>query len=261
MKILIAGHNNAWALERHYAKHMSKHADIVLYPAEDVFDEFYHVSVLNKIKFKLNLSSIYKKISDQLLAKISVEKPDVVWIIKGMRILPKTILAIKQQGVKTVNYNTDHPFYFSGKGSGNKNITDSIGLYDLHLCYHQEVKNRIEKEYGLPTADLPFGFELDQELFEEINKQAKTNRVCFIGNPDKIRAGYINFLTENGLEVDVYGRDWKKALPRNTSANIRGAIYGKEFWEKMNAYRVQLNIFKPHNDHSHNMRTFEIPAA
>jgi spore maturation protein CgeB len=261
MKILLAGQFKNWALENHFARYLPQHAEVFIYPAEEVFDEFYQASKFNKIWFRLGLSGIYKKIARELVEKAETVRPDIVWVFKGMRILPEALQTLSRMGIKLANYNPDHPFQFSSRGSGNGNVTNSVGLFDLHLCYSRSVQLRIEQEFGIRTAFLPFGFELNQADFNQINKVAEIPRACFVGNPDGIRVEYLLAAAESGLLVDVYGNDWRQHLPDVPNLQIFDPVYEQDFWVKLRTYRLQLNIFRPHNRGSHNMRTFEVPGA
>jgi spore maturation protein CgeB len=131
----------------------------------------------------------------------------------------------------------------------------------MHLCYSRSVQQRIEKEYGIPTAFLPFGFELEEEVFNEIKNQSEILAACFIGNPDKIRVEHLIFLAKSGLQIDVYGHGWNRFLPKLPNVRIFDAVYEKDFWRTLHSYRLQINIFRPHNRGSHNMRSFEVPAS
>jgi hypothetical protein len=261
MKILIVGQFKNWALEHHYVRYLSQLAEVVTYPAEDVFDDYYWASVFNKITFKLGLSSIQQKIARELVKKTETEKPDVVWVFKGMRILPAALKKLREKGFALANYNADDPFFFFRPGSGNRNVANSIGLYDLHFSYHQGIRQRIEKEFGIPTAYLPFAFELPSEVFDQVKNEPEILRACFIGNPDNIRTNYLKALLKSGVEVDVYGHAWERFLSPVSNLKIHDACYGIDFWQKVRSYRLQVNIFRPHNEGSHNMRTFEVPAA
>ena len=261
MKILLAGQSKSWAIENHFARYLSKHAEVFIYPAEEVFDEFYQASIFNKILFKLGLTGIEKKIERELIAKAEEVRPDVVWVFKGMRIVPQALKTLNGMGIKLANYNPDHPFQFSSKGSGNANVTKSVGLYDLHFCYSRSVQRRIEQEFGIPTAFLPFGFELVQQDFDKIKNTPETPRACFIGNPDDNRVANLVAVAQSGLLVDVYGHGWRRHLPEVANLQVFDAVYGLEHWRKLRSYRLQLNIFRPHNEGSHNMRTFEVPGA
>ena len=102
---------------------------------------------------------------------------------------------------------------------------------------------------------------MEDGVFEHIASVEEKKQVGFVGNPDFIRARIIRQLAACGLQVDVYGHGWKKYLPKHPQIDVFDAVYGTGFWEKLRQYRIQLNIFRPHNFGSHNMRSFEVPAA
>ena len=260
MKILIVGQYRDWAIERHFVRYMSELVEVEIYAAEDVFDDWYRKTIFNKISHRLGFSNIQQKIAAELLEKAATIKPDIIWVFKGMRLLPNLLKKLRVKGFKLANYNPDHPFEYATRGSGNENVRNSIGLYDLHFCYSDAVAERIKKEFSIQTAILPFGYELSDDLFTEIKNTPEINKACFIGNPDPVRAEHLRALAEAGIELDVYGHDWEKYLSASPNLQIFDATYKKEFWVKMRAYRLQINIFRPHNVGSHNMRTFEIPA-
>lgn len=260
MKILFVGSQDDCSLEKWYAAHLQEQGiETKLFPAQTIFYDYYRHSLANKLLFKSGLSRIYTHIERELTAEVLRFKPDVVWIFKGMEIYPSFLSWLREQKIRLVNYNADNPFLFSGPGSGNKNVTDSIGLYDLHLAYDTEVRKRIEKEYGIPCGLLPFGYELPDLLYEQCIRQEEVRSVCFLGNPDRQRAEFLRRLAED-LPVHVYGTRWNDHLehPRIT---FFGPVYGDEFWKVLYRYRVQLNLMRVHNPRSHNMRSFEIPGV
>lgn len=264
MRLLIVGSNQSWAIERIYLKYLKElNPDTFLFPAQNLLHEYLSSSILNKILFRIGLSGIYNSINKKLIEYAEEIKPEIIWVFKGMEVLPATLKLFKSKGIKLVNYNPDHPFIISGRGSWNKNVFNSVGMYDLHLCYSKLLMKRISEEYKIRTEFLPFGFELDEDIYEKVKNINEIKKVCFIGNPDKIRAEVIKYLVNNGIEVDVYGHNWNRYFSRRENANLKiyDAVYADKFWEIARKYRVQLNIFRPHNTGSHNMRTFEIPAV
>lgn len=264
MRLLLVGSNQKWAIEKIYLKYLKVlNPDTVLFAAQNRLHEYLQRSVYNKVLYRLNVSNIIKKINSEILRTAEDFKPDIVWVFKGMEVLPETLIILKQKKIKLVNYNPDHPFIISGRGSWNKNVFNSVPLYDLHFCYSKSLMQSIKDKYNIRTEFLPFGFELDDELYERIKDINEINKICFLGNPDKIRYDLIKYLIGNGIQVDVYGHNWNKFFRSNSSSNLNiyDAVYEDKFWETLIKYRVQLNIFRPHNIGSHNMRTFEIPAV
>jgi len=230
-----------------------------MFPAQGKFFEYYNASLLNKIIFKLRLSRIYQQINEELLATVASAKPDILLVFKGMEVYANTFKAIKEGGTKLVNYNPDNPFLFSGKGSGNQNIYDAIPYFDLHITYDEQIQEKLEK-LGLKVARIPFGFELSEQDFSKVQNEPEVERVCFLGNPDIHRVEFLNQLASAGLPIDVYGHNWNRF---NVDKRIRtfGPAYALEFWKVLRRYRVQLNLMRPHNPDSHNMRSFEVPAV
>lgn len=262
MRILIVGSDSKYAIEKPYSYYLSQLSGVSfleLFAVQRIFLSYYHKSLLNKIIYRAGLSTVLRKINRELKRKVTQCVPDVVLVFKGMEIFPETLEWIKGRGVKLVNYNPDSPFIFSGKGSGNANIRPALRFYDLHYTYNHSVKGRIEKEYGIPTKLLPFGFEISQETFEVALAQPEVLRACFLGNPDKWRASFIAALADSGHDIDVYGHGWRKFL-KHDRIGVHDAVFDGEFWNTLRKYRVQLNIMRPHNPDSHNMRSFEVPG-
>ncbi len=261
MKILITGSDKVYAIENFYVKYLrAAGVEVRHYTAQTYFYDFYQQSIFHKLIFKAGLSGVTNKINRRLKSLIKDFNPDVLWVFKGMEILPSTLQWAKDRQIKLVNYNGDSPFIFSGKGSGNKNVTNSIQLFDLHLTYNTEVKKEMENRYGIRTEILPFGFDINDLIFEQCTHQVELVKVCFLGNPDKFRGAFLNQLARAGVRLDVYGNDWQKFVNHH-NITVFSPVYGTDFWRTLRRYRVQLNLMRPHNPDTHNMRTFELAGV
>src|SRR5947207_2020499 len=150
MKVLIVGSAHEAAMEHAYTLHLTEmRIPNQLFPAQNIFYDYYYSTVLNKIKFRLGLSGILNSINRQLIQKVQSYRPDVLLVFNA-----------------------------------------------------------------LANADLP---------------------------------------------VDVYGNHWNQ-YKLNKKINVFGPAYGTTFWKTLRRYRVQLNLMRPHNLGSHNMRSIEVPA-
>lgn len=253
----MVGSDYQWSLERIYIRHLrSWGLEVELFAAQNMFLDHYNKSLLNKVMYKLGASGILKSVNDRLMKTIEQYRPEVVWVFKGMEILPETLVKIKQQGILLANYNPDNPFLFSGSGSGNKNVTNSIGLFDIHFSYDRHIRQRIESEFKLPCVNLPFGFELEEKVYQSCLSQKEIKKIGFIGNPDRQRADFIRQLA-GFFDIDVYGHGWDQAISHKRVTSF-DAVYGEDYWHKLYCYRAQINLMRPHNPDSHNMRSFEI---
>lgn len=261
MKLLIIGSDKVFSIENFYYKYLIElGVDTKRFTAQAIFYDYYFSgNILRKIIFKLGLSSIHKKINNQFKEIVDDFKPDIIWVFKGMEITPESLKWAKSKGIKLINYNPDNPFIFTGKGSGNANVTDSIGLYDFHFTYNLEIQKQLQQQYNAKTDFLPFAFDVSKELFDECSKEDEIVKACFLGNPDKIRSAFLEQLASKGIEIDVFGNDWDKFVThKNITTHM--PVYSNEQWKTLRKYRVQINLMRIHNEDSHNMRTFEVPG-
>ncbi len=261
MKILIVGSDKVYSIENYYFKYLQELGeDVQVFTAQAIFyDYYFKKGIINKVLHKFGLSTIMQKINAQFKENVSQFEPDIIWVFKGMEITPSSLEWAKQKGIKLVNYNPDNPFIFTGKGSGNVNITKSIQLYNFHFTYNLDIKKKIENKFNLPTAFLPFGYDISDELFLICEKQEEMLKTCFLGNPDKQRAHFLMQLANKGVSMDVYGNDWSKFL-KHKNITIYKPVLSNELWKVLRKYRVQINMMRIHNEDSHNMRTFELPG-
>ncbi len=261
-KFLIIGSTHEAALEHIYAKHLSAFGNAVeIFPLQDSFLSYYTNSLLNKIIFRLGWSSIYAQLQKTVLSFVAKYEPSHIIVFKGMELLPATLHIWKSKGIKLINYNPDNPFLFSGRGSGNENVSNSILLFDLYCSYDSSIVKQLQNR-GVKSALIPFGFELDELEYQKIENTPEINRVCFLGNPDKERAKFINSLINQHIAIDLYGSNWTRYIPSNSnSVKIYPPVYGLDFWKILRRYTVQLNLMRIHNLNSHNMRSFDIPGV
>jgi spore maturation protein CgeB len=261
-RILIIGSAHQSALEHIYAKHLRAFGNAVeIYPIQDLFLSYYTKSFLNKIIFRLGWSSIYDQLQKAVISFVAKYEPSHIIVFKGMELLPATLHIWESKGIKLINYNPDNPFLFSGRGSGNENVSNSILLFDLYCSYDSSIVKQLQ-DSGVKSALIPFGFELDELEYQKIENTPEINRVCFLGNPDKERAKFINSLLNEHIDIDLYGSNWSRYIPSNlSSVKIYPPVYGLDFWKTLRRYAVQLNLMRIHNLNSHNMRSFDIPGV
>ncbi len=261
MKILIIGSDYTWSIERIYQRELEALGhEVELVPVQNMFYDYYYKTVLHKLIYRVGFSNILTKINKILLNKVNNEQYDFIWVFKGMEIFPGTLKKLKKRTNNLINYNPDNPFIFSGKGSGNQNVTKSISLFDLHLTYDAWVKKKIENEFQLRTEIINFGFDATTVQDIDLNSEDEVLAVCFLGNPDTYRTRIINLLLKKDIEVHLYGNNWNKFI-KHDLAVIHNPVYGHEFYKILRKYRVQLNIMREHNLNSHNMRSIEIPGV
>jgi spore maturation protein CgeB len=257
MKLLIAGSDKVYAIENFYVKYLKElGVDVLHFPAQSLFYDYYQKNTVNKVLYRAGLSKILKHINKNFRKEVVKFEPDIIWIFKGMETFPYSLKWAQAKGIKLVNYNGDSPFIFSDSGSGNKNVTESIGLYDLFLTYNSADRDTMQTKIGVNSEILPFGYDVSDEVYNKCIQLEEVKKVCFVGNPDSMRVNFIKQLADKGIAIDVYGFSWNRFL-NHPKVSIFQPVMQDEFWKTLRKYRVQLNLMRPHNPTTHNMRTFE----
>jgi len=258
--ILILGSNHLSALELIYSRELTKLAiKNKILGIQNIFLANYTKSVLNKIIYRLGLSKIESKIQNIIQAEVSRFKPKTILVFKGMEIKPTTLQWIKSKGIQVVNYNPDSPFIFSGRGSGNKNVTNSITLFDYYFTYDKNINKELQNR-AVKSEIIPFGFDSSGFNYKVLEEKDEILKICFLGNADKFRIDFLQRLAHNGIKIDVYGENWV-SRKLHTNISIFGPKYGQDFWSTLQNYAIQLNLLRPHNLDSHNMRSFDVLGA
>ncbi len=258
--VLILGSNHAAALELIYSSELTKLGirNKVL-GIQNIFLAHYTKSFINKISYRLGISKIESKIQSIIKAVVSEFNPKTILVFKGMEMQPKTLQWIKSKGIQVVNYNPDSPFIFSGRGSGNKNVRNSINLFDCYITYDRTINKELENR-AVKSAIIPFGFDSSGFKYNPLEEKDEVLKLCFLGNADKFRINFLEQLAQKGVKIDVYGENWTSRI-LNVNISSFGPKYGPEFWSTLQKYAIQLNLLRPHNLDSHNMRSFDVPGA
>ena len=62
------------------------------------------------------------------------------------------------------------------------------------------------------------------------------------------------------VDLDIYGTGWD-LYDFSQKTRLHPPAYESELYATLRKYRVQLNLMRPHNRDSHNMRSFDIVGS
>jgi spore maturation protein CgeB len=230
-----------------------------------IFDLSFNINNYLISKFSNRIDFINKyfidKVNEELLNKIRLFEPDIVLVIKGANLLPTSIEQIKNILKSSIIacYNPDNPMNLENKGSTNKNIIESIPLYDVYFNFSNIILKNINK-LNKNVFYIPFA--ADTKIIYPIEKDCDEKYQCdisFIGDIDEERKNIINQIISfnKNFKLRVYGFNIKTTQ----GIDKYNFVEGKEFLCALSFSKINLNILRLQNKQSHNMRTFEIPAA
>lgn len=270
LRMLISGsHKNSNTIGAFICRNLDDSVDFEILKFHDQFSHLLQ-SRWYKFLYRFWPQVLVARIDALFVQQVISFRPDVVVVFKGMEISKNSLIQIRKRGVKLVNYNFDHPFMHFSRGTGNRFVKEAIPFYDLHISYSTFIAQALTKRFKLHAAVIPFGFHLTAKQFEEVMNSGSVEipEICFVGNPDAWRIEVLKKLLFEKLRVHVYGFGWEQQLPASELLVIHpskapGSYWSDpiEFWRVLRQYRVQLNFFRPHNEGSHNLRTFEVPAV
>ena len=228
-------------------------------------------NLFSKIRNKLLTSTLNKnriqKINNAAASQIISEKPDIVFVIKGIYLLPDTIKYIKSRCPKCqiMCFNPDDPFNLNNSSS-NMFIKDSLLLYDYYFIWSRRLVEKL-KNYGVRNVHY-FPFALDDKIIYPVTVNMEDagdyfSEVAFVGNGDKKRNKMIKEISsllskeKNNVRLRVYGGNVKA----NSNIEVRPIIKDENILKAFSGAKINLNILREQNNNSINMRTFEIPGT
>jgi hypothetical protein len=86
--------------------------------------------------------------------------------------------------------------------------------------------------------------------------------VVFAGNLDSGRVAWLESL--RGARIAIFGEVTSDAVPTGSplrKASFFPAVYGSDLARAVARGAISINIMRPQNERSHNMRSFESPAC
>ena len=187
---------------------------------------------------------------------------DLVLVIKGHRLSPTTVHRIRESvGAPVVNFFPDDPF---SKERSNRLAygPEVLAAYDACFTF---ARHLIPEYEGAGVAQIHYlPFARDPALHGPVASPAKPAfDVVFVGNLDPDRVRCIDALARD-YRVAVFGERTMAEVPRGSAlarATFAPAAYGDDLARALACGAISLNVMRPQNSKSHNMRSFESPAC
>jgi hypothetical protein len=221
------------------------------------------VRALRKLGYALDPS----RANERLVASIGRDKPQVVWIDKGLCIIPHTLQAIRAlvPKIQIVHYSPDD--MMGGRHNQSRQYLDSIPFYDLHVTTKSF---NVQELYDIGARAVLFvnnAYSADTHRPIQIGSSDRLvlgGDVGFIGALEKDRAGALRFLADHGVHVRIWGGGWERWANRNRHPNIivgGRCLWGEEYARAICSFDVNLGFLRKLNRDLQTTRSVEIPAC
>ncbi len=264
MKLLIVGEFSYGSLGLSYYNAFNKLISQVT--RFDYIEELRAISKLLRIKYFFRLLSpwSFKILNDKLLRMVHDIQPDLILIIKGTIILPRTLIEIKKiTQAQVFNFNPDNPFNLNS-GASNNLIRESIPYYDCYFIWGRFLMSELLNKKARRVEYLPFGYDPILHYPVIVNDKEKKiygNDLVFVGTWDKEREAFLAQVAD--YDLAIWGTGWENIKwnsPLKSKLKHDFAI-GLDFAKICNSSKIVLNHIRKQNGDAHNMRTFEVPAC
>ena len=179
---------------------------------------------------------------------------DLVLVVKGPFVNGRTVDHVRRvASAPVVCWNPDSPFdtAISNRGAG---IPAAISRYDAYVTWADDVADRLRRAGARKVIVIPFAW--DPNVHQPVEGEGRAaGRIVFVGSGTKDRVAVLSRLSH--FRPIVYGNQW----PEVPGVEVRGPVYGAEMAAVVGEAAWNINILRPQNALSHNMRTFEVPGS
>jgi spore maturation protein CgeB len=262
VRVLILGEDAPGGLTASYARGFAELGvetrTLCLATAYDATLPTVRTRALRRIAEPLLLNAF----NDRVVGEVSGIDADLVLVIKGHRLSAITIDRIREAtGGPIVNFYPDDPFsrQRSNRLAYGPNV---LTAYDACFTFARHLVPDYERA-GVPAVHyLPFA--RDPEMHAPVTRPSPpVFDVVFVGNLDEDRVTYLDALAQTH-RVAVFGERTRAAVPSRSAlarATFGPAAYGSDLPRALACGTISLNVMRPQNAGSHNMRSFESPAC
>lgn len=198
-------------------------------------------------------SSAALKASKRIVDHVRTFAPSLVLVLKGKWIPPSAIELMTRCCEHVCNFNPDSPWEHS---NSSRWIRSSLPLYSHHFTWSRRLLPKFISNGARVASYLPFAY--DPYLHLHSLQPSHEFKSVFVGTYDKHRD---ELLASLGSDVAIWGNGWHQARRVSTDAVKGTAVYGRDAVALMARGNININILRPQNVGSHNMRTYEIPAT
>lgn len=178
---------------------------------------------------------------------------DLVLVLKGAMLNSRSIDLLRSRfDSMVVCWNADSPFdgAISNHGGG---IRSTVSAYDAYITWADDVAERLS---SLAARTLVIPFAWDPHMIYPSPGQGKAEgRIVFVGTATKQRSALLESLAP--FRPLVFGCGW----PKMKGVEVCPPVRGEEFCGIAGEARWNINLLRPQNALSHNMRTFELVGA
>lgn len=263
LRVLLCGDVRETGLERHYQSALQRLgvvADRLALSPEGLWPGG-HVSLVGRAIQRLtarppSLGTLWERMPT------AKRRYDFAIVFKGYWLRPDVLVALKLSGIadRWIGLNPDSPFDRTFPGTTHARIMSSVSLYDGYVTWTDELGDRLRSAGARRVLILPFGWSRDLHTPPAACDPLLRSSVAFVGSWDRYRERAL--VDAYHPQLKVFGHGWERVGRKSPLRPLieSGNLYGYELRSVVRSVAGCINLLRPQNRSSHNMRTFEVPA-
>jgi spore maturation protein CgeB len=215
-----------------------------------------------RVQWRLRLGSMVREYTDALLRALETA-PDVLWVDKGLFVVPAVLAAARRRGVRwLVHYSPDN---YALPGNASRHLWRGLGAYDVVVTTKQ-ANVALLRAAGARRVVLS-GNAFDPVLHRPVTpataeQAALAADVSFIGRWEPLRELTLSALTALPVRLRVRGPGWERVRNRALRAACEpGPVYGEAYVQAIAAAKVNLGLLSRDAGDTITQRSVEIPAC
>ena len=258
-RLLIIGAMADGALEHWYAAAFrSLGVEVALFDPERILVRSRPVRIMTRPLRSLDHLLVGREL-DRYFAK--PQAWDVVLVFKGLFMSASALATVKRlaPGAQWFCFDPDSPFE-AGSGTSSRHIRECIPLYDRYFIWSRGLVSTLAEHGCRHPSYLPFGFDDAQHIPAVEMDPSLCDAISFVGTYDRQRADLLESIAD--LPLRIFGSGWHR-LPLWSPLRRKSfgpPVLGAELRRVVTSSLACINMLRPQNVGSHNMRTFEVPA-
>lgn len=218
---------------------------------------FKNISLLEKIESRVLFGKNTNDFNNDISNYINSNKPDIIFIVNGFSIYPKTIKKAAQDS-KCFLFLSE---YIKRDFYRYRNILNYTKYINTVFSFNP-LNIPILENYGAKNIiRILFGFNKNIHFPPVLNKNEEKSLesdVLFIGQWSKDRENLVKRLIKDGINIQVYGHEWNKSnLPFRNEIK---PLYGEDYTKKVACAKICLGLLYKANKDITTTRICEIPA-
>ena len=215
-----------------------------------------------RVQWRLRMGPMVREYNAALETALAA-RPDVLWVDKGIFVLPETLASARRQGVRwLVHYSPDN---YLLQQNASRHLWKGLRHYDVVVTTKRS-NTGLLSAVGARTVLLS-GNAFDPAMHRPIaltdaERAAFGADVSFIGRWEPDRERLLDALASLPIRLRVRGPGWERVRSRLLKPMCEpGAIYGEGYVKAIVAAKVNLGLLSVVAGDAITQRSIEIPAC